>query len=133
MPYCVSLIISGLVVVGKLNITFVAITIFLMFAIQHLVKGPYYSLTNRYLNSFSNPEINTKIYSAKALVEGLFRFCISLFASFLLEHLNTSYSLILIGCIFMIILVLLLDYMRTRVGLKPEEYKKSDIEFTFVK
>ena len=33
----------------------------------------------------------------------------------------------------MAVLVVLLDHMKTRVGLKPEEYKKSDIEFTFVK
>ena len=104
-----------------------------MFALQYAIKGPYSSLMNRYLNSFSSPEINTKIYSARAIVEGISRFLVSLFASFLLEHINTSYSLIIIGCLFTVILILLLDYMKTRVGLKPEEYKKSDIEFTFVK
>ena len=26
-------------------------------------------------------------------------------------------------------MVVVLDYMRTRFGLKPEEYKKEDIEF----
>ena len=33
------------------------------------------------------------------------------------------------GLVFLIIIVLVLDYMRTRFGLKPEEYKKEDIEF----
>lgn len=133
IPYCISLIISGFVIVGKLNIILAISIIFIMFVIQNILKGAYEILNKRYLNSFSSPEINTKIYSARALVEGIFRFIISLFASFLLEHINTSYSLIIIGCLFMVIFTLLLDYMRTRVGLKPEEYKKSDIEFTFVK
>ena len=133
LPYCLSLIISGFVIVGKLNITLGIIIIFTMFIIQNLIKAPYYTLIYRYLNSFSSPEISTKIYSANALVEGIFRFLITMFASFLLDHTTTSYALIIIGCLFMAILVVLLDYMRNRVGLKPEEYKKSDIEFTFVK
>lgn len=133
IPYCLTLIISGFVIVGKFNIILAIIIIFIMFAIQNIIKGPYYTLIYRYLNSFSSPEISTKIYSANALVEGIFRFLITLFASFLLDHTTTSYALIIIGCVFMAILVILLDYMKTRVGLKPEEYKKSDIEFTFVK
>lgn len=133
IPYCISLIISGFVVVGKLNIILAIAIIFIMFIIQNILKGAYEILNKRYLNSFSSSEINTKIYSAKELLLGIFRFFITLFASFLSEHTNTSYSLIIIGCLFMVIFTLLLDYMRTRVGLKPEEYKKSDIEFTFVK
>ena len=133
IPYCISLIISGFVIVGKLNITLGIIIIFMMFIIQNIIKGPYYTLIYRYLNSFSSPEISTKIYSVNALVEGIFRFLITMFASFLLDHTTTSYALIIIGCLFMAILVILLDYMKNRVGLKPEEYKKSDIEFTFVK
>lgn len=133
IPYCLTLIISGFVIVGKLNIIFAIVMIFIMFVIQNIIKGPYYTLIYRYLNSFSSPEISTKIYSANALVEGIFRFLITLFASFLLEHTATSYALIIIGLLFMAILVVLLDHMKTRVGLKPEEYKKSDIEFTFVK
>lgn len=133
IPYCLTLIISGFVIVGKLNIIFAIVIIFIMFAIQNIIKGPYYTLIYRYLNSFSSPEISTKIYSANALVEGIFRFLITLFASFLLDHTTTSYALIIIGLLFMAVLVVLLDHMKTRVGLKPEEYKKSDIEFTFVK
>lgn len=133
IPYCMSLIISGFMVVGKLNIILTIAIIFIMFIIQNILKGAYEILNKRYLNSFSSSEINTKIYSSKSLLVGIFRFFITLFASFLSEHTNTSYSLIIIGCLFMVIFTLLLDYMRTRVGLKPEEYKKSDIEFTFVK
>lgn len=133
ITYCLSLIISGFVTVGRLDIKIAIIIVLIMFAVQYIIKGPYYTLISRYLNSFSSPEISTKIYSANALVEGIFRFIITLFASFLLDFTTTSYSLIIIGCLFMAIFILLLDYMKTRVGLKPEEYKKSDIEFNFVK
>lgn len=133
LPYCFTLILSGFIVSSKLSFDYVLIILIVLFGIQNIIKGPYYTLIFRYLNSFSSPEASTKIYSAHTYLEGVLRFIITLFASFLLNITNTANSLIILGCVFTFILILLLDYMRTRVGLKPEEYKKSDIHFTFVK
>ena len=41
---------------------------------------------------------------------------------------NITFATIFVGLIFFILFVLTLDYMRTRIGLKPEEYDKKDIE-----
>ena len=49
--------------------------------------------------------------------------------SYLLSITNTANSLILTGLIFTIVTLALISYMKTRTGLKPEEYKKEDIEF----
>lgn len=132
VPYCISLLVIGFVSILNFRFDFTLIVILIMFAIQNIIKGPYYTLIYRYLNSFSTPEISTKIYSAAALAEGVFRFGITIFASFLLDFVSTSYAYIIIGCVFLIIFNVLLDYMKTRVGLKPEEYNKSDIEYKFV-
>ena len=34
-----------------------------------------------------------------------------------------------VGLASLAVIILILDYMRTRFGLKPEEYQKEDIEF----
>ena len=57
------------------------------------------------------------------------RAIITLLASACLRITTTSNTILVIGCILTIVFVLLLDKMRTKVGLKPEEYPKKEIEF----
>ena len=54
---------------------------------------------------------------------------ISLFlAGVLFDNVNINYSTLIIGLVFTMLLVLALDYMKKRGGLKQEEYDKKDIE-----
>ena len=43
--------------------------------------------------------------------------------------MSTAYCMIIIGVIFTIIYVLLAKYMKTRIGLKPEEYSKEETKY----
>ena len=123
-------ILTGLFVIC--NISFVASLISILFTIilAGIIKGPYFTLMQKYFNSFSNPNINTKIFAIKSLVENLGRVILSLFASFLLGITTTSYAFVFIGCIFFIIFIFLLESMKTKVGLKPEEYSEEDLIFS---
>ena len=125
-----SFIITGLIVICNINyilsITIVLLTIILF----GIVKGPYFTLMQKYFNSFSNPNVNTKIYAIKSILENVGRVVMSLFASFLLSITTTSYAIIIIGCLFFIIFIFLLDYMKNKIGLKPEEYSKEDLTFS---
>ena len=88
---------------------------------------------DKYLNSFSTREISTKIYSAKSVVTSIFSTIILQIASLVMDNFTTAKSFIIIGFSFFGAFILVLQYMKTRVGLKPEEYKKSDIEYVKVK
>lgn len=94
-----------------------------------MIKGPYHTLQKRYLNSFSTPSMSTKIYSACTLIESIFNTCIYWVCAFLLNFTLTSYAITILGCVFTIVFIFILDYMKDKLGLKPEEYKKSDIYF----
>ena len=61
------------------------------------------------------------------------RALVSLLASFLLRITDASGTLLVLGCVLTIAIVLLLDRMRGKVGLKPEEYSKKEIEFLEIK
>ena len=128
-PIVFSLIFSGIAVVCNLNIYIIGIVVGIMIIFISIIKGPYATLIKRYFNSFSTPTLSTKIYAAKSIVDSLMRILVFLLASFLFEITNTSYSLIILGCLLTLIFIFLLDYMKSRVGLKPEEYDKKDIEF----
>ena len=125
----ISFIITGLLITCNISFTVSIICILLTIILVGIVKGPYYTLMDRYFNSFSNPSVNTKIFSVKALVENLGRVILSSFASLLLGITTTAYTFIILGCTLFIIFIFLLDYMKTKLGLKPEEYSKEDLVF----
>ena len=129
LTYSFSLIAIGLISYANFNIKFTIMFVFIMLSIQYIIKGPYWTLIKRYLNSFTNPEITTKIYSLDTLAGSSIRTLISLFCSWLLGVTSTFVTYAILGCVLSVIFIFLLDYMKTRVGLKPEEYSDIDINF----
>lgn len=129
LKYSISMILLGIIVILKLPFIPTLVLVVLLYSIQYLVKGPYYVLIQRYLNSFATPEISTKIYTISSIIESIFGVLITLAASFLLEHFSTSYSVLIIGITMFILFIIVLEYMKPRLGLKPEEYDKKDIEY----
>ncbi len=118
LPLSMFLIVLGLLMIAKLNIYITLVFIGLYFTLYSLIKGPYYTLIKRYLNSFTTPTVNTKVYSANTVVESIFKTITCFFSSYLLSITTTSYTLIILGCIFTIVFIILLDYMRLRVRIK---------------
>lgn len=132
-PTAVSCVLVGLTVALKLPYTFTLIVIIILYMIQFMIKGPFYTLIKRYLNNFTTASLRNKISSCYNLSESIARALISLFASLLLRNIDSAGTMCIIGCFLTIALVLLLDRMENKVGLKPEEYKKSEIEFLEIK
>lgn len=133
ISFTLSVLFAGLVVFLNLPAFLTYYFILILFSIQYIVKGPFYTLIKQYLSSFSNSDMRVKIYSANSIIECILRSFISFICSYLVSILSIEIVHILLGAIFTVILLYILNYMKTRVGLKPEEYKKSDISFTEVK
>ena len=127
--YTNSLMLIGLTIILNINYNATIIIVFIMMTIQNMIKGPYYTLIKRYLNSFSDPHISVKIYSVNSIMEGIGGIIISLITSWLLTHITTAYTTLFLGIGSLVLFIFILDYMKTRIGLKPEEYRKEDIEF----
>lgn len=101
-----SFIIIGLTSIISQNYTFTLVVIILLYAIQYIIKGPYYTLIKRYLNSFSSSSMSTKIYSVNTIVESLCSGIVCYLASKLLEFTSTKYGMAIIRmyifhCIYM--------------------------------
>lgn len=133
IPTTVSCILVGLTIALKLPYTITLVTIIILFAMQYIAKGPFHTLIRRYLNNFTTATLRDKISSCYNLAESIARCLISLFASFLLRYIDSAGTMCIIGCVLTIVIILLLDKMSHKVGLKPEEYKKSEIEFLEIK
>lgn len=129
IPTVISCIIIGFCVLGNFGIKITLAILILLFLIQYLAKGAFYTLIRRYLNNFTTSSLREKITSAYNLVESISRAIIALIASWILKITTPSNTILVLGCIATIAIVLVLDKMRNKVGLKPEEYPKKDVEF----
>jgi hypothetical protein len=129
ITFTVSMIISASVILLNLPSFLMYYILLLMTAIQYFIKGPFYTLIKRYLNSFCDSNMRLKIYSANSFVEFLTYSILSIFCSFILNYLANASATLLFGIIATILMIILVNYMHTRVGLKPEEYSKKDIFF----
>ena len=128
----ISFIMIGIATIINLNFGLTLEIILLMLAIQYAIKGPYYTLIKRYLNNFTTSKMRTKISLVSEILYSLIRAILCFICSALLEVTTTSYVYIILGCVFTVFFIFLLDYMKDTVGLKPEEYKKEEIEFSEV-
>lgn len=129
LSFTFSMIAIGLCQVIGLNIGLTLEVIFIMIAVQYTIKGPYYTLAKRYLNSFSTSTMRTKIYTCSDFSYCIVRTVICFICSALLDVTSTSYVYVILGCVFTVIFIFLLDHMKHTVGLKPEEYPEKDIKF----
>lgn len=132
-PVVISCVILGLWCAAGLDKELTITVVLMVFLIQYIAKGPFNTLIRQYLNNFTNTTLRTKISSSYNLLESLFRSIFSLFASFLLRYTSTANTLTVVGCIATVGVVLLLDNMREKVGLKPEEYKEKDMKILELK
>lgn len=133
IPLVFSCIILGIFCSLNINYTVNIIVVLGIFLIQYIVRGPFYPLIKQYLNNFTTASLRNKISSSFNLLENILRFLITFTASSLLRYMNTSNTFIIIGCILSIGIVLMLDNMRKKVGLKPEQYSDRDIKIKELK
>lgn len=123
----VSILIAGLVGIINISYSVSLIMITICFIIIDFAKGIGEVLVSRYLGNFMNEKILTQIYAVNAISRNLMRAAISFLGSYLLGITNTANSMIIIGIILLMTSLCLIMYMKTRLGLKPEEYSKNEI------
>ncbi len=105
------------------------IVIFILFLVQFAIKGPYMASMSRYVSNFTNSKIRPKITAFKNLLSNLSVAIVSFICSAFLAITTSANTFIIIGCISTVLVILLLDYMRDKVGLKPEQYKDVDLKY----
>ena len=130
ISFAFSIILSGIIVVLKAPFLLELVIIVLSFMVLKADNSMTLILIERYLANFSNKKILPKIYSANAIVKNISRMTIGMLGSLLMTLTGSANAMLIVGIISLVVIVILLKYMSTRVGLKPEEYKKEDIELS---
>ena len=130
----ISALIAGICGMATIKENLVGIIIILsVYMIQGFVNGMYYTIIDRYLMNFTNKEIDTKIVAIYNLIRNSIRMLFGFLASFILGITTTANALTIVGIIFTIIYIAISQYMKTRLGLKPEEYSKEERKYDELK
>lgn len=128
LSYILSIIFIGCIALSMSN--YIALPFILIFyAIVRICDSQWFVTEYTYLRNFTTPESRSKISFTFELITCLGASIISFIGAIVLEYLSVRYATILLGLLFLAIMVIILDYMRTRIGLKPTQYKKDDLEF----
>lgn len=122
-------IVLGLITIFKIPFEIQLMVITLVFILRAYAKGLYQVLKKRYMNNFANSSILPKIYSVNGIMSNLGKIIIGIIASSILKLTNISNALLILGIICTGIVVILSIYSKSRLGLKPEEYDKKEIEY----
>jgi len=130
----VSLIyIGACIIIGAISTFWKSETIIpivlMMYAVQKINTSIWYILEAKYLKNFTKEEMRNKITFSYEFIGGIAASIFSILGGLLLKVLNVENAFLVIGLLALASMVVVLDYMRTRFGLKPEEYTKEDLEF----
>lgn len=129
----VSCLLAGIAGTLVPNFRFFIIFIILTYAFRYAIVGIYYNLIDKYLRNFANEKIDTKIFTAKNLMKSISAAITGVLASFLLDRMDTAYCMIIVGIAFTILILLLSRFMKTRVGLNPNQYSKQETQYDELK
>lgn len=124
--------IGACIVIGAISTmyadNFIIPVILVMYVIQRISTSIWYILESKYLKNFTNENMRNKITFTYEFIGGIAASIFSILGGLLLEVASVQNAFLLVGLIALASMVVTLDYMRTRFGLKPEEYRKEDIE-----
>lgn len=120
----ISVLITGLIVLLKLP-NFILIVIVIVCSMSTYASRSIYDvLIRRYLGNFASKDLLPKIYSANSFGKNLIRAIIGIVGSIIIGIFSEAYvATIIMGSVFVILMIMVLIYMKSRVGLNPEKYR----------
>ena len=116
-------------IIGNISNTITIPIIIIMYTVMKMASSMWYVIEAKYLKNFTTKEIRNKITFTYELIGGIVTSIFAIIGSLLLNRFEVSQAFLLVSLVGIIGIVLSLDYMRTRFGLRPKDYKKEDIDF----
>ena len=103
--------------------------IIIMYAIMKMCTSVWYILEYKYLKNFTTEKMRNKISFTYESIVGIVMAFFAIVGSLILKCFTVSQTFLLVALASLAGIVLVIDYMRPRFGLRPKEYKKEDIDF----
>lgn len=129
IPIFISFIMIGIITNLNLNFVLTIIVVMVAYFMHHFFRGPYWVLKERYITNFTNSDNRAKILSVNNFILYIGEIVIKFLGGLLLEYYSTGTSYLIVGTVGLFIILFILKYMKSRVGLNPEDYDEQDIGY----
>ena len=126
--YICACIVIGLVSSITSSYAIMPIVLF-MLTLQMISTSTWDILEPKYIKNFTKEEMRNKITFTYEFIGGIAASIFSVIGGILLKIVNVRNAFLIVGLASFAIMILVLEYMRTRFGLKPNQYQKEDLEF----
>lgn len=121
-----ALIISCIGIYSNLNMITMSLLLIAL-AILGIIQGAYRVAIKKYILNFTTSKVRIKITSAYYIVENLGKSLLLFVSGIILEFTTNSIACLIFTAISMFILTIILEYIKDKFGLKPEEYSPKEI------
>lgn len=126
MSFVLSVVLIGILLFG--NTSYILPIILVLLSVRNMTMSNYFILSERYSKNFSTPKTRARISFAAEFTTNIIETVLVFLAGVLIDGVPIAFATLFIGLAFLLFFTLALDYMKTRVGLKPKEYSEDDIE-----
>lgn len=125
-----SCIFSILGFIFRLPISITLIIIFIAYIFKYIVVGIYQVLISKYLSNFTNAKIDAKIFTVQIFINSIVSAVLGVIASIALDRFGIVTTICMLGIIFLILFIIIIIYMKNKLGLKPSEYAETEIMYS---
>lgn len=126
LAYVLSCIVVGIVANITTKNTAIPIII-IMYAIMKMCTSVWYILEYKYLKNFTTEKMRNKISFTYESIVGIVMAIFAIVGSLILKCFSVERTFLLVGLASLAGIILVIDYMKPRFGLRPKEYRKEDI------
>ncbi len=124
--YILSFIVIGTFALIFKNYNILLTVGIIVFLTQALIKGAYRIIMKEYVSRYTTSSIRTKLMSIYYLAEAFGSTILLFIASKTIDLVSIGINYCIFGFSLFIIIILILNYMNSRVGLDPSKYGKND-------
>lgn len=103
--------------------------VLMLYVVNRICDSQWYITRGKYLRNFTEPESRDKITFIFELITSLAAGLSALIGAAILDSTDIKHAILLVALGGLALMILVLDYMRTRFGLKPKQYNDEDIKF----
>lgn len=122
------------VTIGAISLTMtnnIAIPFILgLYVVNRICDSQWYIVRGKYLRNFTEPKSREKITFAFELITSLAGGLSALVGAAILDVTDIKHAIVVVALGGLALMIIVLDYMKSRFGLRPRDYKKEDIKFS---
>lgn len=101
-----------------------------LYVVNRICDSQWYMVRGKYLRNFTEPKSREKITFSFELIVSLAGGLSALVGAAILDFTDIKHAIVLVVLGGLALMIIVLDYMKSRFGLKPKEYNKEDIKFS---